>query len=397
MPVGTLSDAQKGVRSAYDHGHLPALDGVRGLAIAMVLALHILTSNPNTGEAFFDFMSSIRSSFWAGVDLFFALSGFLITGILVDSLHKEGYFRNFYARRVLRIFPLYYGVLLTLICVTHPLHLAWHGKQYILLSYTQNLGIFTKDYYGFTPARFINLNHFWSLAVEEQFYLVWPLIVFLVRDLRRLFFVAVSLSLGALIVRIVLASHGALPGTLYEFTPCRMDTLLTGSSLAILYRTRYRAMVLRYAPPVLLSLVAVLVCLAFPLGGLPSNAPIIETAGFTLTALGSTALIATALSRTLWVRFWAESRVMRFLGKYSYGIYVYHYSIDAAISLPARHWLFRTFHSKGLAVAVASLPVVTSTILIAFASYHLYEKRFLSLKRYFEPSAKTAPAEVIAT
>jgi len=380
-----VSESHKTVRHTQHPEHVLALDGVRGLAISMVLALHILASNVQTGEAFFDFLSAIRSSLWIGVDLFFSLSGFLITGILFDSLHKDGYFRNFYARRALRIFPLYYGFLLGLICLTHPLHLQWQGKQYLLLTYTQNLGIFTKDYIGFTPAPFINLNHFWSLAVEEQFYFIWPLVVFLIRDLRRLLFVALGLSLGALALRIILASHGALAGTLYEFTGCRMDALLLGGALALICRSRFRPIVLRFSIPAFLALLVILIWLAFRFRGLDSNAPLIETIGFTLTALTSTALIAVTLAGASWARIGFENRVMRFLGKYSYGIYVFHYSIDAAMTASLRHWLLTTFHSKAIAVVLASVPVVLVTILAAFASYHLYEKRFLRLKRYFEP------------
>lgn len=390
MPVETISASQRGPRLSTRQGHIPALDGVRGLAIVLVMALHFLSSNDQTGRRFFDVFAAIRSSFWMGVDLFFALSGFLITGILLDSLNRDGYFRNFYARRVLRIFPLYYGFLLTLICLTLPLHFQWNGKQYLLLTYTQNLGIVNHDYMGFTPARFINLNHFWSLAVEEQFYFVWPLIIFLVRDSRRLLCVATGASLCALILRIVLASHHASPSTLYEFTPCRIDTLLLGASLAILYRTRFRQIVLRYSVPAFCLLLAGLICLAYPLGGLPWNAPIVETFGFTLTALTCVSLIATALTGASWAKVAFENRLMRFFGKYSYGIYVFHYSIDAALTVPLRRWLLGTFHSKPASVLLAAIPVFVSSILVAYASYHLYEKRFLDLKRYFEPKRQEA-------
>ena len=392
MPVETRSESSHAVRPVSRPEHVPALDGVRGLAIAMVLALHILTSNLQTGDQLFDFLSAIRSSFWAGVDLFFALSGFLITGILLNSLHKNGYFRNFYARRALRIFPLYYGFLLTLICLTHPLHLHWQNKQYMLLTYTQNLGLFTHDLMGFTPARFINLNHFWSLAVEEQFYFVWPLVVFLVRDLRKLFLVTISVSAGALILRIILVFHGASPALVYEFTPCRIDALLLGASLAILYRSRFRQTVLRYAVPALLVFLTALLCLAFPLHGLDWKAPSVETAGFTLTALTGVALIAVALAGTSWIKSAFDNRVMRFLGKYSYGIYVFHYSFDAAFTAPLRRWANNTFHSKAVAVAFAAVPVVVATLLVAYASYHLYEKWFLNLKHRFESRPKPEPA-----
>jgi peptidoglycan/LPS O-acetylase OafA/YrhL len=106
--------------------HIPALDGIRGLAILFVLADHLLSSNPYTSSAVFNFLSAIRESLWIGVNLFFTLSGFLITGILWDTLHKPNFFRNFYARRALRIFPLYYGFLLTLLALTHVLHFEWN-------------------------------------------------------------------------------------------------------------------------------------------------------------------------------------------------------------------------------------------------------------------------------
>jgi len=385
MPVEVLSASQKRVTRANDAAHVPALDGVRGLAIAMVLALHFLSANNQTGRPFFDFISAITTSLWIGVDLFFALSGFLITGILFDSLHKNGYFRNFYARRALRIFPLYYGFLLVLICLTYPLHLEWQGKQYLLLTYTQNLGIFTHDFAGFRPASFINLNHFWSLAVEEQFYFFWPVIVFLVRDLRKLLWVALSLSAAALVLRLVMASHGASPLTVKVFTPCRMDALLLGGSLALLVRSQWRSVVLRWSTPALVVVVCMLVGVGYHYHHLSSDVPFIETFGYTLTALAGCALIASCLSGNRLARLGFENRAIRFLGKYSYGIYVFHYSVDAALTAPLRRWLLIAFHSKPAAVLLASIPEIVSSILVAYASYHLYEKRFLNLKRYFEP------------
>ncbi|MGC2512156.1 MAG: acyltransferase, partial [Acidobacteriaceae bacterium] len=91
--------------------HVPALDGVRGLAILLVLVSHLMLFNDRTGSRVGDSLSALRGLGWVGVDLFFVLSGFLITGILFDTLHDPHYFRSFYMRRFLRIFPLYYGFL----------------------------------------------------------------------------------------------------------------------------------------------------------------------------------------------------------------------------------------------------------------------------------------------
>ena len=143
--------------------HDPALDGVRGLAIALVVASHVTTWPPATQG-------------WIGVDLFFVLSGFLITGILADSRNVIGRARAFYVRRALRILPLYYGVLVTLfvvIPILHPLHTQEYQtlarEQWWYWTYLQNWRI--------ASAHSIDggsLVWFWSLAIEEQFYLIWP-------------------------------------------------------------------------------------------------------------------------------------------------------------------------------------------------------------------------------
>ena len=99
--------------------HVPALDGVRGLAILLVLVSHLMLFNNRTGSRFGDSLSALRGLGWVGVDLFFVLSGFLITGILFDTLHDPHYFRSFYMRRFLRIFPLYYGFLFFLLVLGH--------------------------------------------------------------------------------------------------------------------------------------------------------------------------------------------------------------------------------------------------------------------------------------
>src|SRR5438105_2987757 len=176
--------ASKSATDSVEKGHVPALDGVRGLAILAVLGGHLLISNDVAASFWVQKLLDIRDLLWIGVTLFFALSGFLITGILYDTLGSEGYFRTFYGRRALRIFPLYYGVLFALLLLTHPLHLNWHGQAWRLLTYTTNLP-FTHEWTS-NPAAFVNLRHFWSLAVEEQFYLVWPLLIFLLRDWRRI-------------------------------------------------------------------------------------------------------------------------------------------------------------------------------------------------------------------
>jgi peptidoglycan/LPS O-acetylase OafA/YrhL len=366
--------------------HVPALDGIRGLAILLVMVVHLMTSNSRSGNRFFDFVSAIRGATWTGVDLFLVLSGFLITGILYDSLSSKDYFRNFYARRVLRIFPLYYGFLLLLICLTIPLHLQWHGMQYVLLSYTQNLGIFTKDFTGFTPAPLVNLNHFWSLAVEEQFYLVWPCIVFFVRDARKLILTALVLCSAALALRFVMLAHGASPVEIYVFTGCRADSLMIGGALALTFRTGLRPALLRYSGIAFFVLFAVMACVGGYLGGINKDNYFVASVGYTIIAVAYAALIGTVIARPAWTRIAFENSFMRFFGKYGYGLYVYHVLVGA-LTTPLRYRIDAASHSKAIGVVLSALIAGALSVVVAFTSYHLYEKHFLKLKKHFEPKA----------
>src|SRR5262249_32249156 len=169
---------------------------------------------------------------WMGVDLFFALSGFLITGILLDSRTANNYFGAFYARRVLRIFPLYYSVLTLVLLAAglahpRPQSLPVVGDQKLYYFYLVNWLSLWK---GPWSANFLAL--FWWLAVEEQFYLVWPLCVWLLirRNLAR---IAVVASLAALVFRIAWLAHSGPSQAIVMATVTRLDSLLCGALAAI--------------------------------------------------------------------------------------------------------------------------------------------------------------------
>src|SRR6202795_1240617 len=165
--------------------HYQALDGFRGLAILLVFAFHAFHST-HFSSLPARVLEWFGSGGWMGVDLFFVLSGFLITGILTKSVGLPRYFRNFYIRRSLRIFPLYYGVLLLLLALTPLLHLEWHRGHLTYLVYCQNIGgvLNPIEIEYLQPS--VNLSHLWSLAVEEQYYLLWPVTIWLLRDERKI-------------------------------------------------------------------------------------------------------------------------------------------------------------------------------------------------------------------
>src|SRR5215472_4905523 len=156
--------------SPYSH-HVPALDGVRGLAILLVMGSHFFAGTPhNRPERLLRMMQGFGGT---GVDLFFVLSGFLITGILYDSLHDSRFFRKFYARRALRILPLYYGVLATFAIIGLCERRSSSGELLSLALYLQNTSLIAQPIVVYAAPLFLPLGHFWSLAIEEQFYLVW--------------------------------------------------------------------------------------------------------------------------------------------------------------------------------------------------------------------------------
>jgi peptidoglycan/LPS O-acetylase OafA/YrhL len=375
--------------------NIRALDGIRGLAIILVMLHHfeilIPASNPAVAAA------KLAFSFgWMGVDLFFALSGFLITGILLDSRSAKNYFSAFYARRVLRIFPLYYSVLTVVLIAAalirpRPRSLPVVADQKLYYLYLVNwLGLW-KGPWG---ANF--LAHFWSLAVEEQFYLVWPLCVWLLirRNLARM---AVVASLTALLVRIVWLAQTGPSQAIVCATVTRMDSLLCGSLGAILFRdVRVLNTLRKYSPwtaCTALSCFAVGGAWLRAVRGPGSKLFFIESIGFTLLAVGFSALILhTALTdgeATLTQRV-LRNKVLSKFGKYSYGIYVYHVPLLGA-SLALTKERFGSVKGQLWFGALSVALLFAGSFLIAVISYEGFERRFLNLKRYFEPKKVEVP------
>jgi peptidoglycan/LPS O-acetylase OafA/YrhL len=218
---------------------IPALDGLRGIAILMVL-LHHGVFNMKPDSKVLATLLSVGELTWSGVDLFFVLSGFLIGGILLDVINSPRYFQTFYIRRAYRIFPLY-GVVIGVFFLRHlPLHLVPGAlgnvspmaiPWYAYVTMTQNWWM---AYIGWAGPRALIVT--WSLAVEEQFYLTAP---FVIRKLRaaKLIVVLVAIVIGAPLLRQFLFSRvrdGAF--ACYILTPCRADALCLGVLCALLVR-----------------------------------------------------------------------------------------------------------------------------------------------------------------
>jgi peptidoglycan/LPS O-acetylase OafA/YrhL len=326
-----------------------------------------------------------------GVDLFFVLSGFLITGILYDARNKPNYFRNFYMRRLLRIFPLYYGVLALLFFVAPLIPLLRGPTLDYLLDrqawawlYAVNIYIAREGDWSFSY-----LEHFWSLAIEEHFYLFWPLVVFLLaRRPRILIAVSLATALCAMLGRLTGSLMGLSWWTTYVLTPFRLDGLALGAFLAVTARQPGGLDRLVQALPRVVTVVGALLAVTFVWTRLVSRQelelvlPVRAALILVLLAcLLVWALIAPERSGTS--RFF-RSRTMVFLGTYSYGLYVYHHFISYYLTsnrteLELTRWL----GSHGAAVALQAALGASASLAVAYLSYEFFEKRFLRLKRLF--------------
>jgi peptidoglycan/LPS O-acetylase OafA/YrhL len=343
---------------------------------------------------------------WTGIDLFFVLSGFLITGILLDTKGHPRWWSNFIARRALRVFPLYYGAL-AILFVLLPRLVHWSEPAFITLQanqrwyWTYTVNLLTALTHGRgTP---LNTTHFWSLSIEEQFYLIWPLVVWACTP-RTLLRVVVLTVMGGFAFRLGLVLQDPANARLcYFLTPGRLDGLMAGAALAVAARTpggltRLKAL----APKAFGAGLIALASLAMLRGGLDYHEPVAAVAALPVVALVYGALLTMALTGP------PSSRLVRMLsnvslgkwGKYSYGIYVVHFPLLGAIEWKT------TFLRHGVALLGGSrLPSVllfaTVGIALSYAlgclSYHMYEKRFLDLKGYFEYASRaraTAPVGI---
>ena len=333
-------------------------------------------------------MAATAEAGWVGVDLFFALSGFLITGILLDTRGRAGCLRSFYVRRALRIFPLYYAVLLLLVGVA-PAALGSTGafegslrnlgslqeQQGWFWSYAQNY-LFAFD--GGWPAS-AYLTHTWSLAVEEQFYLVWPPVVLILGRRGAAAFCFATL----LICPFVRWAHLCCDDdviSIYVSTHCRIDSLCAGGLGAALLRGGRRRPVVRWAGfASLLGAVATLVAASLtPI--LQYDDPGTQPIKYSLLAVTFSALVVWgagvppgSVSGKLLGAWW-----LTLPGKYSYAIYLIHIPVRSALNGVDLGSFGDAYRPYVIFVACS-----TSSFCFALGSMALLERPFLRLKRFF--------------
>lgn len=367
---------------------IPELDGLRGAAIFLVLLYHYGFLTPAAGSGV---LAGVQSAFaigWAGVDLFFVLSGFLIGGILLDSRESPRYFSTFYLRRFFRIIPLYYAWIgIYFVLTLSPLYLPfvsmgaapekWRTVP-VYLFFVQN---FTKNLHS--PLGTSWLSQLWSLAVEEQFYLLMPLAVrFLPRRwLVALLFVAIF---GAPIARLIVFKLSASHAAQYMLTPCRADALSMGVLLAVVWRNAsWKALILDRRA-VLLALTAVLGA-----GVLLLDYKDASPYSFGMTVYGLSIIdvfFACLLSTVLFFPdglAGAACRwpVLREIGRVSYCMYVIHDFVNFATHQLVRHTRPDIVTPQG---AATTLLAMAATYGIARLSWVFFEGPLLKRGHRYE-------------
>jgi peptidoglycan/LPS O-acetylase OafA/YrhL len=375
------------IEAAPERAYFPALDGLRAIAFLMVFGQHYLKLPWG----------------WAGVDVFFVLSGFLITGILFDTRDEEHRVRDFYVRRTLRIFPLYYGAIFLLVLSYPIFRWEWSWSWLLWPAYLGNFlhGIHLTDGTSLkmlAEAQLVSLSfprvqllfgHFWSLCVEEQFYLIWPWVVFGVRDRRKLLWICMACVAACPLLR-VLATH-TLPHylleqeVLYRFTPFRVDALLLGGALALVRRGS-SARILLVAARIGFAAISSAVLLWLALALVPGHThrgyafpPWRFTWGLSVIDLLAACAIVMALEFGSTTSRILSLSPLRWLGRISYGAYVFH----AIPYVLFGHLAGRYTSHPRVATAVMGF---CSTLLLAWASFRWFERPFIRLKRRWAPT-----------
>lgn len=283
-------------------GYVPALDGLRGIAIALVVAFHYTGGSIPLGGGY-------------GVDLFFVLSGFLITTLLLEERAATGRIRlrSFYLRRARRLLP----ALAALLCA-YLIYNAILGRD--ALATVAEYGLYVGNIYFVVSHKFDNtgLGHLWSLAEEEQFYFVWPLLLLVLARTRRPVYWIAALVVGLVAYRMALILDGASLHRMYRAPDTHSEGLLLGAGLAFLRRGGFTAG--EWAGKLGLALVVPPVIV----GAWRIGLPVFE--------LGAALLVAAAVGNTEVARG-LSVRPLVWLGRLSYSLYLWHFAILWAVGL----------------------------------------------------------------
>lgn len=368
-----------GERSFY----YPSLDGLRFFGFLLVFLHHIFqTTRPQNPIQDF-FITIFKTNGWVGVDLFLILSGFLVTTLLLkEKLHHDKFsIKDFQIRRILRIWPLYY-LSLFLGFFLFPLILGQFNSPQTLLKilyelplYVLFLGNWSVVFGDYSQFRYIGL--LWTISLEQQFYFFWPVVLLVINKFKTAVLISLTLITAAILSRWILFQFNVQHPDIYVNTLTRIDTLIYGALLAFVnfYHPDWK----RYLKPVLslplqIVFIVVFFVLLYYFGSVSPYSLRHSIYGYLLTGFFSTYFIVSSLNTNSLYSKLLTKKPLVFLGKLSYGLYVFHIlGIDLSKFLIGSTGL--RFLEPILALGI--------TIFISWISYQFFEVRFLKLKNKF--------------
>jgi peptidoglycan/LPS O-acetylase OafA/YrhL len=354
--------------------YLPELDSLRFFAFLAVFICHLPVAShweyelrrPD-GFGIEKILHSLFSAGSYGVDLFFALSAYLITELLMQEKERSGsiHVSKFYLRRILRIWPLYFAFVA-------GCYLASQFNGAVAIAFMLFVGNFT--FPVVLKQLPLGVQILWSISVEEQFYLIWPHIArFLTR--ASLLGAGISLWVVTIVIRYVSLRYGKPPSLIWYFSPARLDPLACGILISVLVHSVGKNPLGRFRPVLMFAGIACWLIASFSDFNQPDTAPMTVVLAYILIALGAGAFIFAAfgLRESWFVHPW-----LVYLGRISYGLYIFHATVLTMLAVllqglpPLTRWPL--YPILGLVITVA----------VAATSYQWFESPFLRLKSHFQ-------------
>jgi peptidoglycan/LPS O-acetylase OafA/YrhL len=357
------------------------IDVLRGIAILLVVIVHS-TLLPGIDAKYFKMIASLGSF---GVDLFFVISGFLITNILLRANRDKSYFKNFYLRRILRIFPLYYGFLIFFILIL-PLLISpsSYSKSFQLLKDNQLFyWLYIPNYlFSFYPEK-IKFFHLWSLAIEEQYYMIWPLFVRYL-NVRKLMVILIAVIITSFCLRCYFVSQQYNQYLIWSFTPIRLEAIALGSMVAILHNKTDMILSKGNLDRAICLLVLIIFSLLVYLKGFYWNDAIVQSVGILLMDLLFAFIIIKFISIAD-LKHSAVNNLLLKLGKYCYAIYMFHELILGRVFDKVVKLNLDNLGASGpyLKIIIIFSFTLILSYLAAWVSWNAYEKWFIKLKHRF--------------
>jgi peptidoglycan/LPS O-acetylase OafA/YrhL len=349
---------------------MPSLEGIRGLGFLLVFIAHYLPPDrfSSAGSVPYRVLLGLEEIAYFGIPMFFVLSGYLIGGILFSTRNREGFFRVYYGHRVLRILPVYYLSLLIIACVYIFLKfpLGFHFWAYFL--FIQNLLPVIQGQSG--PLLMI---HFWTLATEEQFYLLWPLVVWFFPQRKKLSMIAAALIVAIFVIRAASSHFVPAPQILEYWSIARADGILLGVLLALVINQSMVVKIKPYAKWIALFGILVASLWASWKGAQwPKSFPGAELL-IPWINFSAVAIVIAVLEEGSWLDRFCSQRWLCWFGRRSYSLYIFHL-IYARLFVRSLTPFLSQRIPHTFAVLLSTAIAFSLTVLLSMLSYWLIEK-----------------------